>query len=168
MHGAPGGRRGQVLPGARRGGRWRHGGDDRGPRDRRQDAPAAEGVRRARRDPVRVLYAGDGDGGQGAGGPAPGPHGGRRTGCVERQPVPLRRLPADHRRGDALEGPCGRRGAGASRRGGRRTAGRREECSAQRRAGQGHRPGGFHRGHHASEDAVRPPAHQPACPTPGL
>ena len=76
---------------------------DRGPRLERRPAPAAAGVPRAARAPVRLLHARDGDGrGEPAGG-QPRPERGRDPARARGQPLPLHRLP-EHRRGRARGG----------------------------------------------------------------
>ncbi len=139
---------------------------DRGARRGGRAASAAEGVRQARGAPVRVLHARHDHGREGAHRPRPGPFGRRREGGAQREPVPVRRVPADSQGGHRLEGvrlaaarhpPARRRRArpGArSRRGGPRG-------DALRRARQGVRPGQVHRRPAASRDDPREAVDQP-------
>src|SRR5690606_26034476 len=97
LHGAPRRRAGALVPGARPRVRGPRGADHRGPRAGPGAAPAAGGVCRLRRLPMRLLHAGRHHGGQGAAREESEPDPGRDPGSDFREPVPLHRLPPDRR-----------------------------------------------------------------------
>ena len=139
-----------FVPDARgRGGR--HDGDHgRGAGGRRPAPPAPAGVPRHRRRPVRVLHPGPAGLGAGAARAHPAPDPRRGRGRPRRQPLPLRRLRADHRGRAGRRGRRGPRDDGrgaASRASGRPSRTRTWRRSERRGAGSpGRRPCPRHRG----------------------
>src|SRR5690606_13041786 len=77
--------------------------DHRGAGARRPARSRAAGVRRARRDAMRLLHPGHGVGGEGTARRQPQAHGGGSAALPPWQPVPLYRLRQDHRSRDV---PC--------------------------------------------------------------
>src|SRR6266542_4339593 len=99
VHGAPRGRVGQVVHGARRSGRRLRGNHDRGARARRRAPPRPESLPRAARAPVRLLHTGDGAGGGQPLAGAAEPERARDPAGTGGQPLPLHGLPQHRARG---------------------------------------------------------------------
>ena len=161
------------------GGRGHHG---RGARRRRAAQPAAAGVPRHGRRPVRLLHPGPAHGGPRPAGAEPAPHRGRDPGGPGRQPLPLRRAtsrsprrswrpprrPTDEHACDRrLAGPGRRRRAGHRRPAvrGRHPPGRRAPREA-RHARLRACPDRLDRHERRRAGARRPPGHDRGRPAP--
>src|SRR2546428_2787666 len=96
--------RGGVVPASGRAGRRREHHHDRRPGARRRAFGGAEGLRREGRDAMRVLHQWHAHLGDGAPRDGSAADGGRDPRCAQQQPLPLRRLCAGDRRGEARSG----------------------------------------------------------------
>ena len=151
----------KVLHAARRPG-GRDGADhDRGARLERRPPPAAAGVPRAARAPVRLLHARDGDGGGEPARGEPGAERGRDPARARGQPLPLHRLP-EHRRGRAARRPWEWRRDGHYRDPHHRPR-RRHAGPAQGGPEARHRQRPVHRQHQPSRPGLARRRPQPVC-----